>query len=87
MSAERLATLVRSNLGFLTDIKEHPMLFGLLSSIDVFNLWVLVLLAIGFAFVSRLSRVQSALITASLYLIVVVLKVAGGALQMLGRHQ
>lgn len=87
VGAERMATLLRSNLGFLTDLKEHPMLFALLSSIDIFNLWVLALLVIGFAFVSRLARAQSTAIVASLYMVVVLIKVALGALQMLGRRQ
>lgn len=86
VSAEALPNLLRSNLGFLTDLKEHPMLFALLSSFDVFNVWMLALLIVGFAFVSRLSRMQSAAIVGGLWLLVVVFKVGMAALQGLGDH-
>ncbi len=44
--------LVMSNLGPLVDAKTNPALNSLLSSIDLFSFWTIVLLAIGFAAVS-----------------------------------
>jgi hypothetical protein len=43
---------VASNLGFLVATKEHPAIHSLLGSIDIFSIWTIVLLAIGFAAVS-----------------------------------
>jgi hypothetical protein len=45
---------VASNLGILiADQKAHPVLTSLLSSLDIFSLWNIVLLSIGFAAVSE----------------------------------
>ena len=42
-----------SNLGFLVAKQEHPALHSLLASVDLFSIWTIVLLAIGFAAVSE----------------------------------
>ena len=52
--------LLRSNLGFLVDKASSPALHSLLGSIDVFSLWTLVLLTIGFAAAGRTSRKAAA---------------------------
>ena len=44
--------IVMSNLGGLVDSKAHPVLGSLLSSIDLFSFWSIILLAIGFAAIS-----------------------------------
>lgn len=87
VSAEELQTLVMSNLGFLVDQKENMVAFAFLSSIDLFTLWTLVLLIIGFAYVARVSRAVSSAIVLSLWAILVVIKVglaAMGAARMKG---
>lgn len=81
--AQGLATLVRTNLGFLVDYKANPMGFALLSSFDIFSIWYLALLIIGFAYVSRLSRVKSAVIIISLWIVVLLIKLIGPAMQSL----
>src|SRR3954452_15071189 len=81
--AQALATIVRSNLGFLADMKTNPMAFALLSSIDIFSIWFLALLIIGFAYVSRLSKAKSAVIIISLWIVVLLLKLIGPAMQSL----
>jgi len=81
--AQTLATLVRSNLGFLADMKTNPMAFALLSSIDIFSIWFLALLIIGFAYVSRLSKAKSAVIIISLWIVVTLIKLIGPAMQSL----
>jgi hypothetical protein len=78
---EVLATLVRSNLGFLADMKTSPMAFALYSSFDIFSVWFLILMIIGFAYVSRLSKAKSAGIIISLWIVVLLLKLIGPALQ------
>jgi hypothetical protein len=81
--AQELATLVRSNLGFLADYKANPMAFAVLSSIDIFSIWFLALMVIGFAYLARVSRVKSAVIIISLWLVVLCFKLIGPAMQSL----
>jgi hypothetical protein len=52
--------LLRSNLGFLVDKASSPALHSLLGSVDVFSLWTLILLTIGFAAAGRTSRKAAA---------------------------
>ncbi len=52
--------LLRSNLGFLVDTASSPALHSLLGSIDVFSIWTLILLTIGFAAAGRTSRKAAA---------------------------
>jgi hypothetical protein len=44
---------VVSNLGALVDFTTHPVLNSFLSSIDLFSIWTVVLLSLGFAAVSE----------------------------------
>ncbi len=78
---QQMATLIRTNLGFLADMKANPMAFALYSSFDIFSVWFLVLMIIGFAYVSRLSKAKSAGIIISLWFVVLLLKLIGPALQ------
>src|SRR5207248_6859150 len=68
--APAMQTIVRSNLGFLVDYKTNPMAFALLSSFDIFSVWFLALLIIGFAYVARVSKVKSAVTIISLWILV-----------------
>ena len=64
----------------------NPMrrpLFALLSSLDLFSIWYLVLLIIGFAYVARVSKARSAVIIVSLWILVLLIKLIGPALQSL----
>jgi hypothetical protein len=81
--AQAVQTLVRSNLGFLVNYKTNPMAFALLSSFDIFSLWFLALLIIGFAYVARVSKVKSAVTIISLWILVLLLKLIGPAIQSL----
>lgn len=47
------ANNVVSNLGMLVSASEHPKLASLLSSVDLFSIWTICLLAIGFAACSK----------------------------------
>ena len=75
-----MQTLVKSNPAFLVDMKEQPILFAMLSSLDVFTIWTLILLIIGFATLSRLSKAKSAVIVVSLWLLTVVVKLGFAAM-------
>jgi hypothetical protein len=81
--AQALATIVRSNLGFLVDYKTNPVAFALLSSFDIFSVWFLALLIIGFSYVARVSKVKAAVTIISLWVLVLLLKLIGPALQSL----
>jgi FtsH-binding integral membrane protein len=61
-------------------MSEHPVLFSLLSSFDIFTIWTLILLIIGFSTLSRMSRGKSAAIVISLWLFTVVVKLGFAAL-------
>ncbi|HEX9163773.1 MAG TPA: Yip1 family protein [Thermoanaerobaculia bacterium] len=72
--------VVRSNLSFLVDLKAQPVLFSLLSSLDVFTIWTIVLLIIGFAFVSGMTRARSAAIIVTLWAFALIIKLGIAAL-------
>lgn len=82
---EEAQTLVMSNLGFLADPVESPALFALLASFDVFTIWTLVLLVIGYRMVSKRSGGESIGIVVGIW-VVYVLGKTGLALigQMMG---
>lgn len=80
ISVEQLQTAVMSNLGFLTSPIDNPARFALLSSIDVFSIWVIVLLVIGFRIVSKLPRAQAIGIVVVFWLIYVIGKTGMAAI-------
>jgi hypothetical protein len=47
---------VASNLGGLVDPNSSHFLYSILSSIDIFNIWILFLTGIGYACVTRVKR-------------------------------
>lgn len=67
---------VVSNLGMLADATAHPVLNSLLSSIDLFSIWTIVLLSIGFAAMSekKLTAAKAAVPIVALWAIWVLLK-------------
>lgn len=75
-----MATIVKSNPAFLVDMQEQPVLYSLLASFDVFTIWTIVLLVIGFAAASKFSRAKSAAIIVSLWIVMLVIKVGFAAL-------
>ena len=79
IAADEMATVVMSHLGFLVDRKDNPVLFALLSSIELFTIWTIVLFIIGFSFVSRMSRGKSAAIVLTLWAVMIILKVGFAA--------
>jgi hypothetical protein len=67
---------VVSNLGMLADSVKHPVLNSLLSSIDLFSIWTVVLLAIGFAAMSekKLTPGKAAVPIVALWVLWILLK-------------
>ena len=77
-----IPTMVRSSPAFLVDMKTQPMAFALLSSLDLFTIWVVVLLIIGFAYVGRVSKAKSSVAVISLWVLTILLfKMVPAALQ------
>ena len=75
-----MATIVKSNPAFLVEMKDHPVLFSLLSSFDLFTIWTLVLFSFGYAAMSKFSRAKSAVIVFATYFGWVLVKVGFAAL-------
>jgi hypothetical protein len=80
VTQDEVASILRSNLGFLVDSHDHAILYTLLSQLDVFTIWTLSLFAIGYSFMSRLSRAASASIVVGIWMAVVLFKLAFAAL-------
>jgi len=73
--------VVQANLGVLLDRSTAAKpLWALLSSIDVFNLWLVFLLAVGFAAASRKSTASALWGVAIPWLLIVLVKVGWAAL-------
>ncbi len=75
-----MATVVKSSPAFLVDMKEQPVLFSLLSSFEIFQIWTIILAIIGFAALTKLSTQKTAAIIVSLWVILLVIKVGFAAL-------
>lgn len=80
IGVEELQTLVHSNPAFLVHMKTNPMLFNFLSSLDLFTVWVIVLLTIGLAIAGKVSKAKSFAVVFTLWALFVLLKVGQGAL-------
>ncbi|HEU4889591.1 MAG TPA: Yip1 family protein [Thermoanaerobaculia bacterium] len=74
------ATIVKSNPAFLADMKEQPVLFALLSSLDLFTIWMLALLIVGCAAMAKTSKTKAAAIVISLWIALTVAKLGMAAL-------
>ena len=71
---------VATNPAYFMNPLEHKFLYGLLTAVDVFSIWVIVLLGIGYSSVSKLKRSTAILIVAACFL---VYKLASSALSAL----
>ena len=77
-----LQTLVKSSVAGLAnlDMMTQPVLFTLLAHLEIFKIWTLVLLIIGFAAVSKLSKAKTAAIVLSIWVMWLIVKVGFAAL-------
>jgi Yip1-like protein len=80
VNPQNLGDLLRSNLGFLVPADSSKALHALLQSFDVFALWVVVLLVIGFAAAAKAKRGAAAGIIGALWLVTVAFRVGWNAL-------
>jgi hypothetical protein len=83
LTMNSLQNPVASNLGYFIDAKLHPVLAAFLGSLDLFTIWTLILITIGFATMSRFPRLKSALIVLSIWAIKIFFSVGMGALAAL----
>ena len=75
-----LGDLTHSNLGFLVDRHANPALHSLAGSLDVFGIWMLILLVIGFAAAANVTRRKAAMLIVSLWGVLVLGKAAWAAI-------
>jgi Yip1-like protein len=80
VNPQNLGDLLSSNLGFLVPADSSKTLHALLASFDVFALWVVVLLVIGFAAATKARRGAAAGIIGTLWVLTVALRVGWNAL-------
>lgn len=73
-------SFLASNLGAFAPDDTSPMMMALLSSLDVFSIWVVALLAIGFSVVARVSRASSAVVAILFWAVWIGVKVGFAAL-------
>jgi hypothetical protein len=62
-----------TNIGFFLSRTDHPALYALASSIDIFAIWYVILMGIGFAAVSKVKRGTATGVVAGWYILVTVL--------------
>ncbi len=75
VNPQALGDLLRSNLGFLVAADSSKALHALLQSLDLFALWVVVLLVVGFAAAAKARRGVAAGIIGTLWLLTVAVRV------------
>jgi hypothetical protein len=66
-------------------MKQNPVAFAVLSSLDLFTIWTVILFIIGFSFVSRFSRAKSAAIIVPFWVLLVLFKVGGAAMGVMAK--
>jgi len=64
---------VATNLGFFVARTDHPALYTLLSWVDLFGIWIVILLGIGFSSVSKVKRSTAIYIVAGWYVLTALL--------------
>ena len=75
-----LGALTHSNLGLVVDRQANPVLHSLATSLDVFTLWVLALLVIGYSIAAKVTRKKAAVLILSLWALFVLGKAAWTAI-------
>ena len=73
-------TLLASNLGAFAPEETGQAMRTLLASIDVFSIWSVILLSIGFAVVAGVSRAKATVSVVALWIVYILFKVGAAAL-------
>ncbi len=69
-----------TNIGFFLSRTDHPALYSLASSIDIFNIWYIILLGIGFSCVSKVKRGTATSVVTGWYVLITMIGVGWVAL-------
>ena len=69
-----------TNLGFFLSRVDHPVLYSLASSVDLFAIWTVILLGIGYACVSKAKRSNAIGVVAGWYVLISLLGAAWTAI-------
>ena len=64
---------IATNLGFLLSRAEHPVWYSLASSVDLFRIWSVVLMGLGFATVTKVKRKTAMSLVFGWYIVAVLL--------------
>jgi len=83
---EKAQMLLRSNLAFLTDMKTNPAGWASLAALDVFAIWSVILMIIGFAELPRMTRGRSAAVVITIWLIFALFGVGAASFAVLMRR-
>jgi hypothetical protein len=78
--AFRIDNPIATNAGFFLSSTGHPALYKLASSIDVFTIWTLMLMVIGFTCISKAKKGTSAAIVIGWYVVVTLIGVGFAAM-------
>jgi Yip1 domain len=78
--AFRIDNPIATNPGFFLSSTEHPALYKLASSIDVFTIWTMILMVIGFTCVSKAKKGTAAAIVFGWYIVVTLIGVGIAAM-------
>ncbi len=71
---------IATNPGFFFSPTDHPALYKLASSLDIFTIWTLVLMTIGFACIGKVKKGTSAAIVFGWYIVITLIGVGFAAM-------
>jgi hypothetical protein len=71
---------IATNPGFFFSPTDHPALYKLASSLDIFTIWSMVLIAIGFTYISKVKKGTSYAIVFGWYIVITLIGVAFAAM-------
>lgn len=77
-------SVLASNLAHFAPDGASPMLIALLASFDVFTIWMVILLILGYHVAAKVSKAKAAATILGLWLVAILLKVGMAALQGAG---
>jgi hypothetical protein len=77
---EGIGDLLRSNLGFLVERDTAKVAHTVLQSLDLFSIWSVVLLIIGFAAAAKISKKSAAGVILGLWVILILIKAGFAAI-------
>jgi hypothetical protein len=77
---EGIRDLLRSNLGFLVERDTAKVAHAVLQSIDLFSIWTIVLLVIGFAAAAKIPKKSAAGVIIGLWVVLVLVKAGWAAI-------